>query len=119
MVDTSTVAKLLQNFKIAVNVHDQENPDHNTWGIGMSHFDIERLDFDEGEEILPGIVLQNDGGTTGNFRILCDGDHDADEELEEEEMIDAVAEEARVGAGPLEFEVFEDELLPAPVRPPV
>jgi hypothetical protein len=118
MVDASTVAKLLQSFKIAVNAHDRENPDHNTWGIGMSHFDIERLDFDEGEEILPGIVLHNDGGTTGNFRILCDGDHDADEELEEEEVVDAVAEEARVGGGPLEFEVYEDE-MPAPVRPPV
>jgi hypothetical protein len=120
MVDSSTVAKLLQSFKIAVNAHDRENPDHNTWGIGMSHFDIERLDFDEGEEILPGIVLRNDGGTTGNFRILCDGEHDADEEVEEEEVVDAVAEEARVGAGPAEYE-YDDELveLPAPLRPPV
>jgi hypothetical protein len=103
MVDSSTVAKLLQSFKIAVNAHDRENPDHNTWGIGMSHFDIERLDFDEGEEILPGIVLRNDGGTTGNLRILYDG-----------------AEEARVGAGPAEYE-YDDELveLPAPLRPPV
>ena len=40
-------------------------------------FDIERLGFEEGEEILPGIVLQADGGVTGNFRVLCDGDHDA------------------------------------------
>ena len=118
MVDASTVAKLLQSFKIAANAHDRENPDHNTWGIGMSHFDLERLDLEEGEEILPGIVLRNDGGTTGNFRILCDGDHDADEELEEEEVVDAVAEEARVGSGPAELDVFEDE-LPAPLRPPV
>ena len=48
---------------------------HHTWGIGMAHFDIERLGLEEGEEILPGIVLQADGGVTGAFRVLCDGDH--------------------------------------------
>jgi hypothetical protein len=114
MVDTATMAKLLRSFKIALNAHDRENPDHNSWGIGMSYFDIERLDLDEGEEILPGIVLRNDGGTTGNFRILCDGDHDADEELEEEEMLDAVASE-ELG----EPVVVEAGSTPAPLRPPV
>ena len=79
----------------------------------MSHFDIERLDLEEGETILPGIELRNDGGTTGNFRILCDGDHDADEELEEEEVVDAVASE--------EFgePVYVESGAPEPVRPPV
>jgi len=114
MVDTATMAKLLQSFKIALNAHDRENPDHNSWGIGMSYFDIERLDLEEGEEILPGIVLRNDGGTTGNFRILCDGDHDADSELESEEVVDAVASE-ELGE-PL---VVESGSTPAPVRPPV
>jgi hypothetical protein len=114
MVDTATMAKLLQSFQIALNAHDRENPDHHSWGIGMSHFDIERLDLEEGETILPGIVLRNDGGTTGNFRILCDGDHDGDAELEEEEAIDAVASQ-EVG----EPVTVEAGATPEPVRPPV
>ena len=59
----------------------------------MAHFDIERLGLEEGEEILPGIVLQADGGVTGQFRILCDGEHDEGEVEEEEEVVDAVASE--------------------------
>ena len=75
-----------------VAAHDRENPDHHTWGIGMAHFDIERLDLEEGEELLPGIVLQNDGGQSGQFRILCDGQHGAGEEEEVEEIVEAVSE---------------------------
>ncbi len=56
----------------------------------MAHFDIERLGLEEGEEILPGIVLQADGGQTGAFRVLCDGRHDSGlEEEEEEEIVEA------------------------------
>ena len=83
MVDTATMAKLLERFAQGVAAHDRENPDHNSWGIGMAHFDIERLGLEEGEEILPGIVLQADGGGTGNFRVLCDGEHDGAGEMEE------------------------------------
>jgi hypothetical protein len=93
MADPSTIAKLLQQVSMGVNAHDRENPDHNTWGIGMAHFDIERLGLDEGEELIPGIVLQADGGQTGQFRILCDGQHDKGEVEEEEEVVDAVASE--------------------------
>ena len=91
MVDTATMAKLLERFAQGVASHDRENPDHNSWGIGMAHFDIERLDLDEGEEILPGIVLQADGGVTGNFRVLCDGDHLEEQEAQEAEVVDAVS----------------------------
>ena len=76
MVDTATMGKLLERFAQGVAAHDRENPGHHSWGIGMAQFDIERLGFEEGEAILPGIVLQADGGVTGNFRVLCDGDHD-------------------------------------------
>lgn len=71
----SKIAKNLQAFQIAINSHDRENPTHNSYGIGLSAFDIERLGLDEGEEILPGIKVECDGKTSGNFRILCDGDH--------------------------------------------
>jgi hypothetical protein len=113
MVDTAKMGKLLERFAQGVAAHDRENPDHNSWGIGMARFDIERLDLDEGEEILPGIVLQADGGGTGNFRVLCDGQHDGAGEMQEAEEVDAVAtrevgEPVHVG----------DRSLPEPVRPP-
>ena len=60
---------------------------------------MERLELDEGEEILPGIVIQADGGVTGNFRVLCDGDHDAELEAEEAETVEAVSTQS-IPAGP-------------------
>ena len=92
MSDTSKIAKNLQAFQIALNAHDRENPDHTAYGIGLAHFDMERLGFDEGEEVLPGITIHADGGVTGNFRVLCDGQHDEHEdEVEETEVVEAVA----------------------------
>jgi hypothetical protein len=93
MADTSKVAKNLRAFTIALNAHDRENPTHTAWGIGLAHFDMERLGFDEGEEILPGIVIQGDSGVTGNFRVLCDGDHENELEAEETEVLEAVSTE--------------------------
>ena len=116
---TSKIAYLLERLAQGVAAHDRENPGHHTWGIGMSHFDIERLGLEEGEQILPGIVLQADGGVTGAFRVLCDGDHDGEQEEAEDDVVDAVAEEAR------ELEVVrpgggrdEDQQVPPPLRPP-
>src|SRR5512144_3010829 len=102
MSDPSKVAKNLQAFQIAINVHDRENPTHTAWGIGLAHFDMERLGFDEGEQILPGITIQTDGGVSGNFRVLCDGQHDEDLEVEEQEteILEAVAAERGIQVGP-------------------
>jgi len=108
MPDTSKIGYLLERLAQGVAAHDRENPGHNTWGIGMSHFDIERLGLEEGEEILPGIVLQSDGGVTGNFRILCDGQHGSETTEEEEEVLDAVAEQREV----------EPAYSPGPASPP-
>ena len=88
---TDKIAKNLERFAQAIAAHDRENPTHTAWGIGMNGFDIERLGFDEGEEILPGIVIQADRGVTGNFRVLCDGDHDEELEEAEAEVVEAVA----------------------------
>jgi hypothetical protein len=93
MSDPSKVGKNLRAFQMALNAHDRENPTHTAWGIGLAHFDMERLGFDEGEEILPGIVIQSDGGGTGNFRVLCDGDHDEALEQEESDVVEAVSTE--------------------------
>lgn len=92
MADTSKIAKNLRAFQIALNAHDRENPDHTAYGIGLAHFDMERLGFEEGEEVLPGITIHADGGVTGNFRVLCDGQHNEDEEsVEQAEPVEAVA----------------------------
>lgn len=91
MVDTATMGKILKSFQIALNAHDRENPTHTAHGIGMAHFDIERLGLEEGEEILPGITISSDSGTSGNFRVLCDGQHDHEEEAEEVEAVEAVS----------------------------
>ncbi len=112
MADTAKIAKLLQLVAQGVAAHDRENPDHHTWGIGMAYFDIERLGLEDGEELLPGIVLQGDGGMTGQFRILCDGQHGEGETEAEEEIIEAVSSQ----------EIAEPAHAPGvapPVRPPI
>jgi hypothetical protein len=117
MAALNKIAYLLERVAQGVAAHDRENPEHHTWGIGMAHFDIERLGLDEGEELLPGIVLQADGGVTGQFRVLCDGDHDSELEEAEEEVIEAVSSDER------ELEIVrplapgEREEAP-PLRPP-
>jgi hypothetical protein len=119
MTEVSKIAYLLERMTQGVAAHDRENPNHHTWGIGMAHFDVERLGLEDGEEILPGIVLQADGGMSGQFRILCDGSHD-EEISEEEELVDAIAVQ----------ELAEQELaepiyapghapLPPPLQPPL
>jgi hypothetical protein len=94
MADTSKIAKNLERFAQAVASHDRENPTHNAYGIGLAHFDMERLGLEEGEEILPGITIHADSGVTGNFRVLCDGQHDEDLTESEEEVVEAVSTQA-------------------------
>ena len=69
MTPTEKIAANLRAFQIALNSHDRENPTHTAHGIGLAHFDMERLGFDEGEEVLPGITIHGDDGVTGNFRV--------------------------------------------------
>ena len=99
MSDTGKIAKNLERFAQAVAAHDRENPTHTAYGIGLSHFDLERLGFEEGEEILPGITIETDGGVSGNFRVLCDGEHDKELEAAEEEVVEAVATRSVPGFG--------------------
>jgi hypothetical protein len=92
MSDMGKIAKNLERFAQAVAAHDRENPTHTAYGIGLAHFDMERLGLEEGEEILPGITIHADGGQSANFRVLCDGEHDEDHsEIAQEETVEAVA----------------------------
>jgi hypothetical protein len=90
-VDTTKIAANLRRFAIAINSHDRENPTHTAFGIGLHPFDMERLGFEEGEEVVPGITIQADDGVTGNFRVLCDGDHLEELEAAEEDVVEAVS----------------------------
>ena len=36
-------------------------------------------------------MIQADDGVTGNFRVLCDGQHDGEREAAEEDVVEAVA----------------------------
>ena len=92
MADTRKIAKNLERFAQGVAAHDRENPTHTAYGIGLAHFDMERLGLEEGEEILPGITIHVDGGVSGNFRVLCDGEHDEQRSAAEEEaVVEAIA----------------------------
>jgi hypothetical protein len=90
-VDTSKIAANLQRFAMAINAHDRENPTHTAYGIGLNPFDMDRLGFEEGEQVVPGIRIEADDGETGNFRVLCDGDHLEELEAAEEEVVEAVS----------------------------
>ena len=92
MSDNGKMAKNLERFAQAVAAHDRENPTHTAYGIGLAHFDMERLGFEEGEEVLAGIVIHADGGVSGNFRVLCDGEHDESAREAEREAVRAVGE---------------------------
>jgi hypothetical protein len=98
--DQAKRAANLRRFRIAVASHDVENPTHTSYGIGVSQFDLERIGFEEGEELWSGITLKVDGKTSGNFRVLCDGDHDEcnlrEKEEREVEPVHAVSPEREV-----------------------
>lgn len=102
MSGTAKIAKNLERFAQAVAAHDRENPTHTAWGIGLSHFDLERLGLEEEEEILPGITIHMDGGQSANFRVLCDGQHDEGAAESEQEVVEAVSTQAApvVPSGP-------------------
>jgi hypothetical protein len=54
---------------------------------------------EEGEQILPGIRVEVDGGVSGNFRVLCDAEHDEGAEETEEEIVHAVSTHSVAPAG--------------------
>jgi hypothetical protein len=108
MDQTGKIAKNLERFAQAVAAHDRENPTHTAHGIGLHSFDLERLGLEEGEEILPGITIHADSGVTGNFRVLCDGQHDEEQTETEQETVQAIATQAIPAVGPLRESPFGD-----------
>ena len=73
----SSYGSNLRRWRIAVATHDVENTGHDpAFGIGLCHFDIERLGLEVGEELWSGVTLFEDSGQSGLFRIMCHGTHD-------------------------------------------
>lgn len=103
MSHTGKIAKNLERFAQAVAAHDRENPTHTAYGIGLAHFDLERLGFEEGEEVLAGITIHADSGVSGNFRVLCDGEHNEGQAEAEEEAVEAVASQSLPATAPPAF----------------
>ena len=91
-----------KNFEAIVKAKDQHNkncpfPPHT---VRMNPFEIERMQWEEGDTIA-GLLLEGDGKVgTGSFRLICDGMEPPELEIEETEVITAPAEPMVVPVGP-------------------
>ena len=94
----SAMALNIRRFRQAVATHDVENPKHTSYGIGVSYFTLQRLGFDDGEELWAGYKITVDGKGSDTFRVLCDGDHDEcnmrDKEAAEVKPVKVISREA-------------------------
>jgi hypothetical protein len=69
--------------------------------VRMNPFEIERMQWEEGD-LIAGLVLEADPNLgTGAFRLVCDGAEPPELETQEMEAITAPAEPLEVPAGPV------------------
>ncbi len=105
-----------KNFEAIVKAKEQHNkncpfPPHT---VRMNPFEIERMQWEEGDTIA-GLVLEADGRIgTGSFRLVCDGMEPPELDIEESEAIRGPAEPLVVPVGP--SRPYEDEEPPAGPR---
>jgi len=91
-----------KNFEAIVKAKADHNrhcpfPPHT---VRMNPFEIERMQWEEGDTIA-GLVLEGDAKLgTGAFRLVCDGMEPPELEIEETEVVTAPAEPLVVPAGP-------------------
>jgi len=91
-----------KNFEAIVKAKEQHNkncpfPPHT---VRMNPFEIERMQWEEGDTIA-GLVLEGDGRVgTGSFRLICDGMEPPELDIEETEVISGPAEPVVVPVGP-------------------
>jgi hypothetical protein len=68
--------------------------------VRMNPFEIERMQWEEGD-VIAGLVLEADAKLgTGSFRLVCDGTDPPELEIEETETITTPAEPLEVPVGP-------------------
>ena len=91
---SSPEAKNLEAIVRAIEQHDR-NCEYPAVAVAMNPFEVERLGWDT----IRGLPIQGDPNLgTGRFNVICGGD---DQELFEEETVEAVAEQTvPVGAPP-------------------
>ena len=83
-----------KNFEAIVKGKEQHNkncpfPPHT---VRMNPFEIERMQWEEGDTIA-GLLLEGDGKVgTGSFRLICDGMEPPELDIEETEAISGPAE---------------------------
>jgi hypothetical protein len=91
-----------KNFEAIAKAKEQHNkscpfPPHT---VKMHPFEIERMEWEEGDTIA-GLLLEADPKLgTGAFRLICDGMEPPELEIEETEVIEAPAEPLVVPVGP-------------------
>jgi hypothetical protein len=91
-----------KNFEAIVKAKAEHNkhcpfPPHT---VRMNPFEIERMQWEEGDTIA-GLVLEADAKLgTGAFRLVCDGMEPPELEIEEFREITAPAEPLEIPAGP-------------------
>jgi hypothetical protein len=97
----SSEAKNLEAISKAIDQHNSNCP-FPASEVRMNPFEVERL----GWETIRGLPLVGDPAVaTGRFNIICSGDGEGDEELEQ---VEAIGEPVHVGApeGPIERPEF-------------
>ena len=68
--------------------------------VRMNPFEIERMQWDEGDTIA-GLVLEGDPKVgTGAFRLVCDGMEPPELDIEEEAVVEAPTEPIEIPVGP-------------------
>ena len=91
-----------KNFEAIVKAKDAHNkncpfPPHT---LRMNPFEIERMQWEEGD-VIAGLVLEADAKLgTGAFRLVCDGMEPPELEIEEFQVIEAPAEPLEIPVGP-------------------
>jgi len=103
-VSTEASGKNMRAVCEAKDAHNKSCP----WGgtateVHLAFFDIERMGWEEGDNICGLTVVGDAEVPTGRMRVTCDAEPDGgglQEEEEVEEIVDAVSERELVTVGP-------------------
>ena len=102
----SAVGKNFEAISKAKEAHNRTCP-FPPHTVRMNPFEIERMQWEEGDTIA-GLILEGDTKIgTGAFRLICDGSDPPELELEEIDEITAPAEPIEVPAQPVRVGVPE------------